>query len=86
MTGFLGNDWCPNDYDDEFLEKMWDQAVENEDEKMLYLLNLQLFDGFGPDGRRIGSANRVRKPPSLMRFGSLWDEFFPEDLWDDDDD
>ena len=47
MTGYLGNDWCPAEQDHQFLMDLWDKAVEENDEKMKYLLNLQLFDGYG---------------------------------------
>ena len=47
MTGYLGNDWCPAEQDHKFLMDLWDKAVEENDEKMKYLLNLQLFDGYG---------------------------------------
>ena len=48
-----------------------------------YLLNLHLYNGYGPDGQRFG-AQRVTPPSSLARFEDLWLNPLPEDIFDDD--
>ena len=62
---------------------MYNKAVEEGDADLEYLLNLQLFDGFGPEGRYFG-AERASPPPNFARFEELWQNPSPEDIFDDD--
>ena len=84
MIGTVGNDWCPNKKDDEIFLWKYYNALKEENAGLAYLLDMYLFDGYGPGGRRLGS--RRHAPPKQGRFGPIdWDAGIPEDVWDDDD-
>lgn len=78
MVGYLGTDWCSSsETDDMIFNNMYNKAVASNDTEMEYLINLILWDGYGPNGE-----TRQMAPVSMLQDG--FDDSLLQDIWDDD--
>jgi len=57
---------------------MYFQAESEDKEELQYLIDLYLWDGFGPNGTSLGK-NRRKKPVSIS--SQLWDN--SDSYWND---
>lgn len=75
--GHLGNNWCPAGQDYNFFEKMYYSTDEVE---LQDLINLYLWDGYGPNG---SSIHRSLPKQSLSKLSQLWQQPLSElnKLW-----
>ncbi|CAG5080405.1 Oidioi.mRNA.OKI2018_I69.PAR.g9577.t1.cds [Oikopleura dioica] len=49
LDGYLGTNWCLNNLDDALLTQMYHDAVLNDQERLADMINLYLWDGYGPE-------------------------------------
>ena len=85
MIGHLGTDWCPTELDYTIFEKMYydSQAASNDD--LVALIDLHLWDGYGPDGLDQSKWMAPKLPLSQIAFqfserkGLYWND--PVDDW-----
>ena len=84
MIGYLGTNWCPSDVDNELMLDMYQLAIETNNTSLEYFINIQLWDGYGPNGLRIGQTLPKTPSETLLRSGSD-DDWLHADVWDDDD-
>ena len=87
MIGYLGTDWCPTEglpeKDEKLFLEMYDTAVETNNINLEYFINVQLWDGFGPDGLGVGGSNTMAKMPKEVRMAD--NNWLHDDIWDDAD-
>ena len=82
LTGYLGTSWCPANQDTTFFENLYYDSIENDEADLEYLLDLHLWDGFGPDGARNFRQNfnpNINLDKWAEPVGSYWND--PIDDW-----
>ena len=85
MIGYLGTDWCPAEglpeKDKKLFLEMYQTAIETNNINLEYFINVQLWDGFGPDG--LGVGGNMAKMPDEVRVAD--NDWLHHDIWDDAD-
>jgi len=90
FDGYIGSNWCPNNLDEPLFIEMYNDAVATGKESLAYMINLYLWDGYGPEGTTRASqpssgilSGRRHKPGSWF-----WDDEdnFESDWWFTDED
>ena len=81
IIGTIGTNWCPAESDYMQLYMLYVSAANatgNNNRYLEYLLNLYLFDGFGPDGYQFGKSRMINDQPHSRSF--------QDNFYDDQDD
>ena len=82
FPAYLGSDWCPAETDFSIFKDMYQTT---HDQELKYLIDLHLWDGYGPDGKQMGEEPRS-PPKSRMlaaRFGETIFSPFADPYWND---